>query len=297
MRTVGPAVFSPDGKQLASGMEGGIVSLWEAATGKEIRQLQGHPDAVQALAFSPDGRVLASGGADPLVRLWEVASGQEVRRSPGHRGPVTSLAFAPDGATLVSGSADTTLLLWDLAGNRAAGPVKLEPVKLEALWTALAGGDGAKAYDAIWTLTAAPKDSLPFLLDRLQLFFGADQERIARLIADLDHDEFQTRERATADLIQLGKLADPLLRKTLDKPPSLEVRRRIERIQEKIKGGVPWPQERLRLVRLIEVLEKIGAAEARQGLEKLAQRAPEPDLRHEARAALKRLGRRAPRAP
>jgi hypothetical protein len=297
VRTHGPAVFSPDGRQLATCMEGGIISVWDTATGKEVRQYQGHPDAACALAFSPDGRVLASGGADPCVRLWEMASGQELRRLPGHRGPVTAVAFAPDGATLVSGSADTTLLLWDLGGTRSAEPVKLEAAKLEALWTALAGTDGSKAYDAIWAMTAAPKDSLPFLLDRLQLFFGADQERIARMIADLDHDDFRTRERATADLSQLGKLADPMLRKTLAKSPSLEVQRRIERILQKIKGGVPWPQERLRLVRLIEVLEKTGTAEARQGLEKLVQRAPEPDLKQEARAALERLARRAPRAP
>jgi WD40 repeat protein len=296
-RTHGPAIFSPDGRQLASCMEGGIICVWETATGKELRQYQGHPDVTCALAFSPDGRVLASGGADPFVRLWETASGQGLRRLAGHRGPVTAVAFAPDGLTLVSGSTDTTLLLWDLGRSRSAEPVRLEPARLESLWTTLAGGDGSKAYDAIWTMTAAPKDSLPFLLDRLQLFFGADQERITRMIADLDHDEFSTRERATADLMQLGKLADPMLRKALAKPPSLEVQRRIERILQKIKGGVPWAQERLRLVRLMEVLEKIGTAEARQGLEKLAQRAPEPDLKQEASAALERLARRTSRAP
>jgi WD40 repeat protein len=293
-----PLAFSPDGKWAASATENGIISLWEVATGKELRLLQGHSDAVHALAFSPNGRVLASGGADPQVRLWEVASGQELRRWWGHRGPVTAVAFSPDGLTLVSGSTDTTLLLWDVTGgSRGPVAVKLEPAKLEVLWTALAGGDGPRAYDAIWTLAAAPKDSLPFLLDRLQAFFGVDPERLARLIADLDDDDYATRERATAALVQLGKLAEPMLAKTLAAPPSLEVQRRIEHIQQKIKGGVPWPQERLRLARLIGVLEQIGSAEARQGLEKLTQRAPEPDLRQEARAALERLAPRTRRAP
>src|SRR5262249_44653147 len=46
---------SPDGKWIASGGHDALVRLWETATGKQIRQLEGHSAAVLGVAFSPDG--------------------------------------------------------------------------------------------------------------------------------------------------------------------------------------------------------------------------------------------------
>ena len=37
------------------------VRLWDAATGAELRRLEGHTDWVWSVSFSPDGRTLASG--------------------------------------------------------------------------------------------------------------------------------------------------------------------------------------------------------------------------------------------
>jgi WD40 repeat protein len=293
-------VFSPDGRILAGGNEDGSISLWDAVTGKEMRHLQGHEDAVAALAFSPDGKALASGGADPTARVWEVLSGQEVRRLSGHLGPVTAVAFFPNSRILVSGSTDTSLLTWDLTGQKGEEPpsrVRLEPRTLEALWARLAGTDGPQAYDALWTLLADPGASVPFLLAQLEWFVGADTPRIARLVADLDDDSYTVREKATADLERLVKFAEPALRKALEKPASLEVQRRIEKILEKLKGGVAWPQERLRLLRTIGVLERLGTPEARRGLASVAERSPDEELGQEAKASLDRLARRPSAVP
>lgn len=90
---ISSAVFSPDGTIIAGGFgtyrypAGGgdldhNIHLWDAATGEEIEQLQGHEGAVTALQFSPDGQTLLSGSTDETVRLWDVDSGAQVRR-PG----------------------------------------------------------------------------------------------------------------------------------------------------------------------------------------------------------------------
>jgi WD40 repeat protein len=99
--------FSPDGARLASA-GAGVVKLWDAATGQELRTLQGGGVGV---AFSPDGARLASAGAG-RVKLWDAATGEELRTLQGGGG---SVAFSSDWARLASGSLDGSVKLWDAA--------------------------------------------------------------------------------------------------------------------------------------------------------------------------------------
>jgi WD40 repeat protein len=148
-------------------------------------------------------------------------------------------------------------------------------ISLETAWDNLTAEDARRAYQAMRTLVAAPERSIPFLRDRLRPVAAAEAEdddpkRIARLIADLDSDDFATRNQAAKELARLGTLAGPALRKAVPTTPSVEVKRRLEELLKDL-GSPVLSSERLRAGRALEVLELVGNDEARQALEALRQ--------------------------
>ena len=116
------AVFSPDGKSLAScsgeyaaPQQGGSVKVWDLETGKERHHLEGHKGLVFNVAFSPDGTSLLSAGWDGLVNVWDATTGKKKATLTDHSGPVRTIVFAPDGKTFATASFDGTVRLWDAA--------------------------------------------------------------------------------------------------------------------------------------------------------------------------------------
>lgn len=82
-----------------------------------VAKLQGHADAVYAVAFSPDGKYVVTGSFDNTLKLWETATGKEVKTyggPQGHLKMVLSVAFSPDGQLIASGSADNLIKIWDV---------------------------------------------------------------------------------------------------------------------------------------------------------------------------------------
>jgi hypothetical protein len=162
--------------------------------------------------------------------------------------------------------------------------------KLNALWTDLARQDAAKGYLALWGLAATPRQAAPLLQERLRVVAppgGEQKERIARLIADLDNDAFDVREKATEELKKIVEVAEPQLRKALETKPSKEARRRIERILDERKGSDPTADQ-VRQRRAVEALEAMASAEADKVLQDLAKGAAEALLTRQARASLER---------
>jgi RNA polymerase sigma factor (sigma-70 family) len=289
------AALSPDGKWIAYLNHTGIPSLFETATMQQVRRLNKLPDGAGMLTFSPDSRVLACAGGDPVIHLLEVASGKERRSLAGHRGHVHSCTFSRDGRTLLSASADTTALVWDLTGRlqaRGAWDKPLSPEQLDACWAALASEDAAAAYGALRRLAADAARAVPYLAGKLPPVPPADAKRVATLLADLDSNQFEVREKASRELADLGETAESACRQALQGRPSAEARQRLERLLEQASQQRRTPSAAgLRTLRAVEVLEGAGTPEARQVLEKWAAGAAEARLTEEAKSALRRLAR------
>jgi hypothetical protein len=162
----------------------------------------------------------------------------------------------------------------------------------QALWEALTSGDSAAAYGAVRTLANQPA-SATLLRERLvevtaKDIFNDDPKRVAKLIGDLDSDEFPVRDRASADLKNLGRLVAPALRKALTPNADPELKRRVQELLDECAKATPTP-EVLRIGRALEALELMGGAGAREALVALSKDVHTQWVREAAAASLLRL--------
>jgi len=126
--------FSPDGRTLITGSGSDVsdaVRLWEVATGRQLRSLDGLRNQVASVAYSPSGKSVAIGTMNGPIKLWDISSG-EVRALVGHGSWVPSMAFTPDGQTLVSGSFDNTVKVWETSTGKLRRSIT-NPNRFEAL--------------------------------------------------------------------------------------------------------------------------------------------------------------------
>src|SRR5262249_51815945 len=140
---------------------------------------------------------------------------------------------------------------------------------------------------AICALAGAPRLTVPFLREQLRSAPPVDPRRLARLIDELDDDQFAVRLRAATELQKIGEQAEAALRRALEGKPSLEVHRRVEELLKRLEQPTP---ERLQAQRAMEVLVRIGTPAARRLLQSLAGGLADSWTTRDAKEALDRLG-------
>lgn len=154
-------------------------------------------------------------------------------------------------------------------GRGSTGVADAVPEDLTSLWADLAGSDAFRADLAIWRLAGAGPRAVALVRERLRPPPSLASERVVRLIADLDSDEFETRERASAELGKFLESAGPALRKAHAEDPPPEVRTRLDRLLERA-DLLEAPEQRRRM-RAVRLLTETDCPEARALLERLAR--------------------------
>jgi WD40 repeat protein/tetratricopeptide (TPR) repeat protein len=111
----GPVAWSPDGNWIVNGT-GHTATVREAATGKQIRTLEGHSGELLGVAISPDGHRIATSAhhqdAPGAVRIWDAETGHQLLAIKGLTGRVWNVAFSEDSKRIVTVD-DRQAILWD----------------------------------------------------------------------------------------------------------------------------------------------------------------------------------------
>ena len=97
-----------------------IIKIWEAQSGREIRQVKGHPGWVTRCCFSPDNQTIASVGDKHLI-LWNVDTGAQ-RAECWFEG-IISVAWRPDARFLAVGRANGLMHILKIENHKPGIPV------------------------------------------------------------------------------------------------------------------------------------------------------------------------------
>ena len=119
--SVEDAVFSPEGRAIATASWDRTARVWSTPTGEPLTPSLSYPEQVQSAVFSPDGRsVIATSYGSP-AHVWDAATGKLLppELAQDH---VRSAAFSPDGKIVATASDDYSARLWDVATGRLLAP-------------------------------------------------------------------------------------------------------------------------------------------------------------------------------
>ncbi len=246
--------FSADGGVLISGAYDGLICFWSTETGELLRSVK-TVGKIEDVCRSPDGHLLAvSFDEGSEVHIFNADTGKEIVRlklpfneplkGSSARNVVT---FSPDGTLLAASSGgrgwpkfiggDSIISLWNVAD-----------------WTMRASFTGARftiydlevSPDGKWLAGATNRGKTVKLwgIPAPAVKAERDADVIARLIKNLDSDDFGKRETAQRELAKIGLAAEEALHKAAQSD-SAEMRFRAEAILKKLKHGDIKPQHEL----------------------------------------------------
>lgn len=122
--------ISPDGTQIATGDNNGVLRVWDIASGEivvELEREQPNTDgAIFSIDYSPDGVLIAAAHGSGAVYVWDVTTLREsaTLRAALDAGssPIFSTDFSADGTWLSAAAPSAPLPLWSVAGVESGRP-------------------------------------------------------------------------------------------------------------------------------------------------------------------------------
>jgi WD40 repeat protein len=218
LRDTGSAVFSPDGKRIASGGDDGALKVWDAQTGQNLLTRKGHIGGVISVAYSPDGKHIVSGGGGydsngrgipGEVKVWDAHTGQNLLTLKGHTNGVSSVAYSPDGRRVFACDVRGKVLAW----NAVTGMLLRDTPATIPDGRLVAVHGNQRAYADGWLVriervfTQQEQQRRALHEDRIQRIL---QARASRAFHTAEADNAQMRKQTFACVFHLDRLL-PLL--------------------------------------------------------------------------------------
>lgn len=109
--------LSADGHRAVSGGDNCSVTIWNVATGKSVRTIDGHGDQIWGVWVTTDSSRVLIGGGKKRFGLWAISGGKCLRSiSVSDQGKVPdTFSLSPDERFVLSGGNDGKVRLWSLA--------------------------------------------------------------------------------------------------------------------------------------------------------------------------------------
>ncbi len=113
---------SPSGKEIVSAGVDGRVVIWDAASGKVLREVT-LPTIVLTIAVSSDGVTAAAGDASGKVSLIDLATARITGTFTADKKLVNTAAWTPDGKFLAAGGTDGVARIWSVSANKITSEI------------------------------------------------------------------------------------------------------------------------------------------------------------------------------
>ena len=112
--TLWTVAFTPDGDHVVSAGRETPIRVWEAETGRFLREIDPKDTNVFSMDVSPDGKYLAAVGDGRAIRIWDLGSGALAAMQPdAHAASILKVAFSSDGRAVYSAGNDGATRIWD----------------------------------------------------------------------------------------------------------------------------------------------------------------------------------------
>lgn len=117
------------GKTVVSGSYDCRLRWWDADSGKQIRDVEGHAKRIRTVTASPDGKLIATTGDDMICKLWDAATGKLKHELKGHDAKTPNdfpsmlyaATFSQDGKLLATGDKPGRVCVWNVVDGKQLG--------------------------------------------------------------------------------------------------------------------------------------------------------------------------------
>ena len=186
----GKIQFARDDNLLISGIEGGDVLVWDAATGDLVSRSRVLESGTYSLAFAPGSKTLATTTTSGRLKLWncstlrDPSTWSQVADLVGHTCKIYDLRFSPDETILASAAESGVIRIWDVASGNGLHTLSGHTDKVYSIAFSPDGTTLASAgWDAsvrLWDVKSGELIAvLPSRLSSLSVAFSPDGKLLA----------------------------------------------------------------------------------------------------------------------